>query len=144
MQGELYTIYHLTIDPSDYEAFKSLATKIVEGSRQEPDTLTYEWLVSSDQTKAHILERYRMPGLLPHVEQTFAPHAEKFLSLAKIDHLYVYGDPHPRHPRQVGHLRCHLPVSFRRFHPLSWRQQEAVPMHSRCVLRVDPTFGVTT
>jgi hypothetical protein len=95
MHDQLYTIYHLTINPNDFEAFEALANKIVEGSRQEEDTLTYEWLVNSEHTKAHIMERYRMPGLLPHVEQTFAPHAEEFLSLAKIDSLYVYGDPTP-------------------------------------------------
>jgi quinol monooxygenase YgiN len=95
MQGELYTIYHLTIDPADYEAFKALATRIVEDTRREPDTLAYEWLVSDDRSQAHILERYRMAGLLPHVEQTFAPHAEEFLSLARIDKLFVYGDPTP-------------------------------------------------
>ena len=95
MQDEIYTIYHLTIDPADYDAFSALAEKIVEGSRREPDTLTYQWLVSADRTTAHIMERYRMPGLLPHVEQTFAPHAAEFLSLAKIDKLFVYGDPTP-------------------------------------------------
>jgi quinol monooxygenase YgiN len=95
MRGEIYTIYHLTIDPAKFDAFKALAAKIVEGSRGEPDTLAYEWLVSEDRTTAHIMERYRMAGLLPHVEQTFAPHAEEFLSLATIDKLYVYGDPTP-------------------------------------------------
>jgi len=95
MHDELYTIYHLTIDAADFDAFEALAKKIVTTSREEPDTLTYQWLVNADRTQAHILERYRMPGLLPHVEQTFAPHAEKFLSLARIDRLYVYGDPTP-------------------------------------------------
>ncbi|HEX8444784.1 MAG TPA: antibiotic biosynthesis monooxygenase [Allosphingosinicella sp.] len=95
MQGELYTIYHLTIDPANFEAFRALAAKIVESSRGEPDTLTYQWLVNEDRTTAHILERYRMVGLLPHVEQTFSPHAEEFLSLAMIEKLYVYGDPTP-------------------------------------------------
>ncbi|MCL9998466.1 MAG: hypothetical protein NBV68_03720 [Erythrobacter sp.] len=95
MRGEIYTIYHLTIDPAQFETFKELAAKIVDSSREEPDTLTYEWLVSADRTKVHILEHYRIPGLLPHVEQTFSPHAEKFLSLANIDKLFVYGDPTP-------------------------------------------------
>ena len=71
----------------------AVAAKIVEKSRHEADILTYEWLVNADHTEAHILERYRMPGLLPHVEQTFAPLAEEFLSVAKIDKRYVYGDP---------------------------------------------------
>ncbi|MCL9981513.1 MAG: hypothetical protein NBV60_00005 [Erythrobacter sp.] len=36
-----------------------------------------------------------MSGLLPHVEQTFSPYAERFLSLATIDQLFVYGNPTP-------------------------------------------------
>lgn len=95
MQDEIYTIYHLTIDPTKFDAFAALAAKIVEGSRDEADTLTYQWLISADRRVAHILERYRMAGLLPHVEQTFAPHAAEFMALAKIDALYVYGDPTP-------------------------------------------------
>lgn len=95
MKDQIYTIYHLTINPNEFDDFEALANSLVEGSRQETDTFTYEWLVNADRTKAHIMERYRMPGLLPHVEQTFAPHAEEFLSLARIDSLYVYGDPTP-------------------------------------------------
>lgn len=43
----------------------------------------------------HIIERYRTKGLLPHVEQTFAPFAERFLKLATIKKLFVYGDTTP-------------------------------------------------
>lgn len=95
MQGELYTVYHLSIDPAQFEAFKSLADKIVTATSAEPDTLTYEYLVSDDHTTAHIIERYRMAGVVPHVEQTFSPFAQEFLSLATIDKLFVYGDPTP-------------------------------------------------
>lgn len=95
MQGELYSIYHLTLDPSDFPAFKALVEKIVDASSREQDTLTYEYVVSDDHSTAHIVERYRMAGVLPHVEQTFAPYAEEFLRLAKIDRLFVYGAPTP-------------------------------------------------
>jgi hypothetical protein len=67
----------------------------VKATSAEEDTLTYEYLVNEDQSAAHIIERYRMPGVLPHVEQTFSPFAEAFLSLAKIEKLYVYGQPTP-------------------------------------------------
>lgn len=43
----------------------------------------------------HIVERYRAPGVLPHVEQTFAPFAERFLQLARIEKLFVYGETTP-------------------------------------------------
>ena len=41
MQGELYAVYQLNIDPAGFEAFETLAAKIVEDSRSEPDTLVF-------------------------------------------------------------------------------------------------------
>jgi quinol monooxygenase YgiN len=93
MQDQIYSIYHLSIDPADFDAFKALVEPIVEASAKEDDTTIYEYVVSADRTVVHIVERYRMQGVLPHVEQTFAPFAERFLALAKIDKLYVYGEP---------------------------------------------------
>ncbi|MBT0667301.1 hypothetical protein HT136_02830 [Novosphingobium profundi] len=93
MNNEIYSIYHLSIQPSDFPEFLTLIGKIVDGSSQEPGTLTYEFVVNADKTAVHILERYAMEGLIPHVEQTFAPFAEEFLRLCKIEALYVYGNP---------------------------------------------------
>jgi hypothetical protein len=93
MENEIYSIYHLTLVPENYEKFRTLVLKIVDLAKAEPDTLTYEYVVNKERTAAHIVERYRMPGLLPHVEQTFAPFADEFLSLCQIDALFVYGQP---------------------------------------------------
>jgi quinol monooxygenase YgiN len=92
MQNEIYSIYHLSIKPTDYDAFKTLVEQIVEATSKEADTMTYEYVANADRTVVHIMEKYRTQGLLPHVEQTFAPFAERFLDLAKIEKLYVYGD----------------------------------------------------
>lgn len=93
MQDELYTVYHMSIEPSNFETFKALVEKIVKATSAEEDTLTYQYLVNADRSAVHIMERYRMRGVLPHVEQTFSPFAEAFLSLAKIESLHVYGQP---------------------------------------------------
>ncbi|MDB5931231.1 MAG: hypothetical protein JWR60_2938 [Polaromonas sp.] len=95
MQNEIYSIYHLSIVPSDFGAFKELVQPIVAATSQEPDTTIYEYVVNADHTAVHIVERYRTSGLLPHVEQTFTPFAERFLKLAKIEKLFVYGDTTP-------------------------------------------------
>lgn len=95
MQGEVYSIYHLSLDPKDFPAFEALVAKIVAAARQETDTLTYEYVVSADRKAVHIVERYRMAGVLPHIEETFAPYAEAFLSFATIEALFVYGEPTP-------------------------------------------------
>lgn len=95
MHGELYSIYHCTLDPADFPAFEELVGKIVTETAQEADTLTYEYVVNAAKTEVHIVERYRQAGLLPHVQQTFAPFAEKFLALVRIEKLYVYGETTP-------------------------------------------------
>ena len=95
MQDEVYSIYHLALDPADFPAFKALAEKIVAASSSEQDTLTYEYVASDDHKTAHIIERYRMDGVLPHVEQTFAPFTDAFLKLVRIEKLFVYGEPTP-------------------------------------------------
>jgi quinol monooxygenase YgiN len=95
MQDEIYSIYHLTIKPTNYDAFKALVEQIVEATSKEADTTTYEYVVNAERTAIHIVEKYRTKGLLPHVEQTFSPFAERFLDLVTIDALYVYGETTP-------------------------------------------------
>lgn len=95
MQNELTTMYHLKVDPKRFEEFHDLVRTIVAASHDEPDTLTYEYLADAEKHTVHIIEHYRMPGVLPHIEQTFAPYAETFLSLATIEKTFVYGNPTP-------------------------------------------------
>jgi quinol monooxygenase YgiN len=95
MKGEIYSIYHLTIAPSNFNAFEELIKPIISATRDEQDTTIYEYVVNADRTAVHIVERYQTDGLLRHVQQTFAPFAERFLQLAKIEKLFVYGDTTP-------------------------------------------------
>jgi quinol monooxygenase YgiN len=95
MQNEIYSIYHVTVDPERFSEFQTLVAQIVSATSKEPDTLTYEYVVNADHNAVHIVERYRTPGVLPHIEKTFAPFAEKFLSLVKIEKLFVYGETTP-------------------------------------------------
>ena len=54
----------------------------------------YEYSVSSDENTVHIFERYRDDAtLISHVEETFSPFAERFLSLVDMKSLVVYGKP---------------------------------------------------
>jgi quinol monooxygenase YgiN len=95
MKNEVYTIYHLSLNSTDFPAFETLITKIVNETSKEPDTLTYEYVVNEDRTAVHIIERYRPDGIVPHSDTTFAPFAEEFLSLVRIEKLYVYGETTP-------------------------------------------------
>ena len=96
MQDEIYSLYHLTIEPAKFDAFKALADELVAASRKQSDTTIYEFVVSADRTQVHIVERYRTKSLLPHVKETFAPYAARFLELVRIDALYVYGETTPQ------------------------------------------------
>lgn len=92
MQDEIYSIYHLSIQPSDFPAFEALIAPIIAATRKELDTTIYEYVANKAHTVVHIVERYRTRGLLSHVLETFTPYADQFLKLAKIERLYVYGD----------------------------------------------------
>jgi len=95
MTDETVCIFHLTVDPANFEAFRELVARIVAATREEPGTLAYEYSANTDRTAVHIVERYRTPDLLGHVNGTFAPFAERFLKLATIERLYVYGTTTP-------------------------------------------------
>lgn len=95
MQNEIYSIYHLSIQPADFDAFAAFIEPIIAATRKEADTTIYEYVVNDAHTVAHIVERYKTEGLLPHVVKTFTPYAEQFLKLAKIEKLYVYGETTP-------------------------------------------------
>jgi hypothetical protein len=86
-------VFHMTVEPNVLEDFKTLITQIVELSSKEPRTLIYEYSLGEDGRTVHIVERYLTEGVLPHVEETFGPYAERFLKLATIQTLYVYGNP---------------------------------------------------
>jgi hypothetical protein len=92
MKNEIYTLYHLSIDPADFAEFSALADTLVQATALEPDTTIYEYVANAAHTEVHIVERYLPQGLLPHVEQTFAPFAAKFLELARIEKVFVYGE----------------------------------------------------
>jgi hypothetical protein len=94
-KSEIYSIYHLSIAAADFNALAELVQIIVATTSKEPDTTIYEYVVNADRTVVHIVERYPTQGLLPHVAETFTPFAERFLELAKIDKLFVYGDTPP-------------------------------------------------
>jgi quinol monooxygenase YgiN len=93
MSAQISSLFTLALEPKNFPAFKALVTEIVAATEQEPGTLIYEYSVNPDRTVAHILERYRAEAVVSHVDLTFAPFAERFLSLVQITGLTVYGNP---------------------------------------------------
>lgn len=93
MSSQISSVFTLALEPQDFPAFKALVAEIVTATLQEPGTLIYEYSVNADHTVAHIFERYRADAVVSHIDTTFAPFAERFLSLVKITNLVVYGQP---------------------------------------------------
>jgi quinol monooxygenase YgiN len=86
-------VFHMIVKPENLEEFKKLIAPIVADSNKEPGTLIYEYSLGEDGRTVHIVERYLTDAVLSHVENTFGPYAERFLKLATIEKLFVYGEP---------------------------------------------------
>jgi quinol monooxygenase YgiN len=94
MVDDLYWVFTLHVKPGKFPEFRALVADIVAASYQEPGTLAYQYSVSANETTVHIFERYRdSDAFVAHVEQTFAPQAERFLQLVNVVSLVVYGNP---------------------------------------------------
>lgn len=93
MENEIINVFTLAVKEGQFPAFKSLIEKVVKETHKEPGTLAYIYSVSDDEKTAHIVERYKADSVVSHVENTFAPFAEEFLSLVDVTSLTVYGKP---------------------------------------------------
>lgn len=86
-------VFHLAVEPDHLGEFKSLINDIVDDARRETGTVIYEYSSNAaDESEIHIVERYQADAVLPHINETFAPYAQRFLALAQINALYVYGE----------------------------------------------------
>jgi hypothetical protein len=93
MHPYISCLFQLSIKPEEFSAFKALIAQIVEATKQEPGTVVYEYSVNEGNNTAHILERYKVEGVVSHVDNTFAPFGARFLEMATVKGLFVYGTP---------------------------------------------------
>lgn len=93
MPQTISCLFSLATNPAEFPAFKALIAEVVAATHEEPGTLIYEYSVNEALSTVHILERYRSDAVVSHVDTTFAPFAERFLALANIVGLTVYGTP---------------------------------------------------
>ena len=94
MHNEITCVFSLEVKPGRFKEFKELIAEIVRLASAEPGTIMYEYSSSADGDIVHIIERYRNSrAIVDHVELTFGPFAERFLSLVTVKALTVHGDP---------------------------------------------------
>ena len=93
MNTEIRIVGEFTIAEGKTDAFKELIGTAIERVRSnEPDTLTYEFYFSDDETKCYALELYRdSQALLTHVEDV-GEILPKILAVAQITSLEIFGN----------------------------------------------------
>lgn len=98
-----------TVKDGSLEDFRMLMEEMVESTLNETGTLMYEWFLGEDGASCHIYERYSgSDAVMTHVGTFGADFAERFLALAEITELSVYGDP----SEQVRTTLAGLEASF--------------------------------
>ena len=94
MPEQIYWVLTVTVKPGQFTEFKQVVASLVAAAKKEPGTLAYEYSVGDDQSTVHIFERYRdSDAVVAHVQQTFAPFAERFTALTSVSDFVVYGTP---------------------------------------------------
>jgi quinol monooxygenase YgiN len=105
MHNEIYWVLTLSVKPGQFDEFKKLVTEIVAETTKEPGALAYEYSVNADQTVVHVFERYTdSAAVVKHVDETFVPRAERFVSLASPTGLVVYGTPNEEARKRLAGL----------------------------------------
>lgn len=93
MNNEIICVFKLSLESGSFQAFEKLIAQIVNATDKEVGTLTYLYSVNEEKSRVHIVERYQENSLLSHIDTTFSPFADEFLSLVSITELTVYGHP---------------------------------------------------
>ena len=94
MSAEVFWLYEVAVKPGQVEALRTLMAELVESTRAEPGSLSYEWSISGDGTVAHIYERYAdSAATLAHVARFRETFRQRFLAAVEPTRVVVYGTP---------------------------------------------------
>ena len=94
MDKQVSWVIELAVKPGQLEAFRTLMQEMVESTRAEPGTLSYEWFVSADGGAVHIYERYvDSAATMTHLAGFGSKFAERFLALVSPTRFTVFGEP---------------------------------------------------
>ncbi len=83
-----------SIKSGQLENFKALVEELVQSTRNEPNTLAYEWFLSEDNSSCHSCERFAdSAAALLHLGTFGEKFAHRFMPLVDIKQFTVYGSP---------------------------------------------------
>lgn len=94
MSEHVSWLLELAVKPGQLDAFEALMHEMVESTRAEPGTLSYEWSISDAGDVCHVYERYAdSAAALAHMGTFGGSFAGRFLAAATPTRLTVYGTP---------------------------------------------------
>ena len=95
MSDHVHWILAVKINDGELENFKAMMTEMVQTTKDnEPGALNYEWLIGDDGATCHIYERYESSAAtMVHMASFGKNFAKKFMSLASVTGVTVYGNP---------------------------------------------------
>jgi len=96
VEQQVSWVVELSVKPGQLEAFRALMEEMVAGTSTEPQTLNYEWYISTDGGTVHIYERYAdSDAMIAHVSGFMEKWAERFMASVEMTRFTAYGDPTP-------------------------------------------------
>ena len=84
----------VSIMSDQLDNFKALVEELVQSTRNEPNTLAYEWFLGADNINCHIYERYAdSAATMTHLGTFGEKFVDRFMPLVDIKQFTVYGSP---------------------------------------------------
>jgi quinol monooxygenase YgiN len=84
----------LSVRPDRLDDARALIAEMVEATREEAGTLSYEWFLSGDGSVCHINERYAdSEAALAHLANFGASFVDRFMGCFEPISLSIYGAP---------------------------------------------------
>ncbi|MGA9385003.1 MAG: antibiotic biosynthesis monooxygenase, partial [Candidatus Sulfotelmatobacter sp.] len=83
----------LTVNDGRFDAFEEIARTMIAGTLKEPGALGYEWYLSRDRRRCHLIEDYKNASAVQaHIESAVVRNlVPKLLEVSTIDSFHVYG-----------------------------------------------------
>lgn len=95
MDKNIFWIFELSIKEGQLNNLKELMEEMVKDTKDnEAGTIAYEWMISDDNKKCHIHERYaNSEAVLKHLSTFLEKFATRLMETGDATSFVVYGNP---------------------------------------------------
>ena len=106
MSSDVFWLYEVAVRPGEGDAFRELMAELVLFASAESGTLTYQWSIDTDETVAHVYERYAdSTSTLKHLAAFREKFAQRFVAAVDPTRLVLYGPPDDEVKQALARLR---------------------------------------